>query len=233
MEASRLTAPAAQRSEPLGIDIWSDFACGHCYVGRHRVSTALAGLADPSAARVRWRGFELDPRPTAQRGGGDLYDYLTRFNGSREAGRAAVGRIAVTAASEGLPFRPDIVRPGNTNDAHRLVHLAAFHGLQDRLVERLYRAYWAEGQPIADPSALASLGEEVGLPAERVRAVLAGGEFAGEVAADERLAVALGVGGVPTLLVDGRWLISGTESAGTIRFALEHVIASATREGAR
>ncbi|EFC86023.1 DsbA family oxidoreductase [Parafrankia sp. EUN1f] len=215
------------------MDIWSDFVCGHCYVGQHRISTALAGLGASGSLRVRWRSFELDPRPADQRPTGDLYDYLARFNGSREAGRAAMQRISVTAAAEGLEFHPDIARPGNTANAHRLVHLAAEYGLQRTLVDRLYRAYWVEGRPIADPDTLVALALEVGLPAERASDVLSGSEFAEDVAADEQMAAAFGVGGVPTIVAGGRWRIAGTEPVAVLCGILEQILADRAREGAR
>jgi len=54
------------------------------------------------------------------------------------------------AAANGLQFRFDLIRGGNTFDAHRLLHLAKDHGLQPEMKERLMRATFTEGLPIAD-----------------------------------------------------------------------------------
>ena len=68
------------------------------------------------------------------------------------------------AAGEGLEFRFDIARSGATFDAHRVVHLAGEHGLQDAMKERLLRAYLGEGELMSDHETLVRLGVEVGLP---------------------------------------------------------------------
>ena len=67
-------------------------------------------------------------------------------------------RMTEVAAADGLDFRFDLARGGNTFDAHRLVHLAEAHGLQDAMKERLMRAYLTEGELIGDPATLARLG---------------------------------------------------------------------------
>ena len=86
-----------------------------------------------------------------------------------------------TAAGEGLDFRFDIARAGNTFDGHRIVHLAAEHGLQDAMKERLLRAYLSEGELISDPETLTRLAAEVGLPEDEVAETLAGDRFAEDV----------------------------------------------------
>ena len=107
-----------------------------------------------------------------------------------------------TAAGDGLDFRFDIARGGNTFDAHRLVHLAAAHGPQDAMKERLMRAYLTEGELISDHATLARLAVEVGLPAGEVHDVLSSDRFAAEVRDDERTAARFGISAVPFFVVD-------------------------------
>ena len=69
-----------------------------------------------------------------------------------DTGQAAAmqHRVAQAAAGEGLQYRLDMTRRGNSFDAHRLVHLAAEHGLQDEMEERLFAAYFTEGAAIGE-----------------------------------------------------------------------------------
>ena len=108
------------------------------------------------------------------------------------------------AAAEGLDFRFDLARAGNTFDAHRLVHLAAAHGRQDAMKERLMRGYLSEGELMSDHPALTRLAIEVGLDADEVRETLATDRFAAEVREDERTASALGINAVPCFVIDRR-----------------------------
>jgi predicted DsbA family dithiol-disulfide isomerase len=114
-----------------------------------------------------------------------------------------------TAAGDGLDFRFDIARAGNTFDGHRLVHLAKAHGLQDAMKERLLHAYFTEGRLVSDHATLIALAEEVGLPADEVREALASDRYAAEVRDDERTAHSFGISAVPTFVVDRKLGASG------------------------
>src|SRR5205085_3441201 len=105
-----------------------------------------------------------------------------------EQAREMERQMTDTAAGEGLDFRFDIARSGTTFDGHRLIHLAAQHGLQDAMKERLLRAYFSEGELISDREGLVRLAREVGLPEDEVREMLAGDRFADAVREDERTA---------------------------------------------
>ena len=129
--------------------------------------------------------------------------------------------MTATDAQEGLDFRFDLARPGNTFDAHRLLHLALEHGLQDALKERLDRATFTEGSPSSDAAALAALAVEVGVPAEEVADVLGSDRYADAVRADEAQARAYGITGVPFFVVDGKYGISGAQPADVVLQALE------------
>jgi predicted DsbA family dithiol-disulfide isomerase len=113
--------------------------------------------------------------------------------------------------SDGLEFRLDLIRGGNTFGAHRLLHLAKDHGLQPEMKERLLRATFTEGLPIADKPTLACLATEVGLPAAQVRAVLDGDSYADAVRADEQQAARYGITGVPFFVADGTYAVSGAQ----------------------
>jgi len=146
--------------------------------------------------------------------------------------------MARLAAAEGLSFRFTVAQSGNTFDAHRLLHLAADRGLGDAAKERLLAAYFAEGEPIGDPETLVRLVAEVGVAADEAGAVLQSDAYAEAVRADEREAAMLGISGVPFFVVDGRYGISGAQSAELIASALEqawaeaHPIAALTPVGA-
>ncbi|MFC5745368.1 DsbA family oxidoreductase [Actinomadura rugatobispora] len=221
--------PRSRGAAVVTFDLWSDFICGHCYYGTRRLVDALAGLPDQTAFQLRWRSFQLDPRPAGRRPGGDLYDYLAQFNGSRDAARAAAARIGPVAAAEGIAFLPDLARPGNTADAHRLVHLAGEHGLQTELALRLYQAYWSEGLPISDHGALLEIAVQVGLDREVTRHMLAGPRFAAEVVNDQSLAADLGVRGVPAVVADGRAAFSATEPRTALTATLRRLLGERTR----
>ena len=193
----------------MEVEIWSDIVCPWCYVGKRRFEAALAGFEHRDAVNVTWRSFELDPTAPRERAEDGATHLANKYGGTREQALEMQRSMTEAAAADGLGFRFDIARSGNTFDAHRLVHLGAAHGVQDAVKERFMRAYLTEGEPIGDPGALALLAADAGLPEDEVREVLVTERFAEEVREDERTAQGLGIHAVPFFVVDRKFGASG------------------------
>ncbi len=208
--------------ETLRIDIWSDIACPWCYVGKRRLEAALQQEGAPPVEIV-WRSFELDPSaPKISPTEPPYADRLAKKYGTTPA-RAGemIQRMTQVAATDGLDMRFDRIRPGNTFDAHRLLHLAKSRGLQGALEERLFRAYLTEGEALGDPAVLERLGIDVGLDAQEVRDVLGSDRYAGDVRGDQAQARELGITGVPFFVIGGKYGVSGAQSAEVLGSALQ------------
>jgi predicted DsbA family dithiol-disulfide isomerase len=186
----------------MEVEVWSDIACPWCYVGKRRFETALARFEHRDDVRVTWRSFELDPSAPRERGGDRAARLAEKYGMTLEQAQAAEQQLTDVAAGEGLEFHFDIARSGLTFDGHRIIHLAAEHGLQDPMKERLMRAYFTEGELIGDPETLVRLAGEVGVPADETRATLDSDRFADAVREDEMTAQRLGISAVPTFVVD-------------------------------
>ena len=205
----------------MRIDIWSDVVCPWCYVGKRRLEAALASFPGRDQVEVHWHAFELDPGAPATREGSYEQRLADKYGRSLEQAAEMTASMTATAAAEGLDFRFDIAKPGNTFDAHRLLHLAGQRGVQDAVKERLFRATFTEGEPISDPATLVRLAAEAGVDADEARAVLASDAFADEVRADEQQAAQLRISGVPFFVVDGRYGVSGAQPADVLRQVLD------------
>ncbi len=186
----------------MHIEIWSDIACPWCYIGKRRFESALARFEHRDEVRVTWRSFELDAAAPRERRGERAAHLAQKYGATIEEAREMEQKMTATAATEGLGFRFDLARSGATFDAHRAVHLAAEHGLQDAMTERLMRGYLSEGELMSDHDALVRLAVDVGVPEDQVREMLAGDRYVTEVRDDERTAAQLGIRAVPTFVVD-------------------------------
>jgi predicted DsbA family dithiol-disulfide isomerase len=222
MERMLLAFPPAMK-----IEVWSDVVCPWCYVGKRRLEHALERFPHRDAVEVTWRSFELDPSAPAQRTESTIEHLANKYGISHQQAEAANQRVSGVAAQEGLAFRLDQAKSGNTFDAHRLIHLAAQHGLQDAAKERLMAAYFTEGEPIGDRETLVRLASEVGLDADEVRGVLESDAFADAVQSDESEARALGITGVPFFVLDRKYGISGAQPSDLILQALQQAWAEA------
>jgi predicted DsbA family dithiol-disulfide isomerase len=208
----------------LKVEIWSDVVCPWCYIGKRRFESALERFEHRDQIEVEFHSFELNPQAEADEGTG-LDERLARKYGMDiERARALNARVAEAAAGEGLQFRLDIARPGNTFDAHRLIHLAAAEGrqgaMQNAMKERLLAAYFTEGRVIGDRDTLLELAAEAGVVPERARRVLESDDYAAEVRADEREAGELGITGVPFFVINRRYGVSGAQPADLMLQAL-------------
>ena len=196
----------------MHVEIWSDIACPWCYVGKRRFEAALERFEHGDEVTVTWRSFELDPGAPAERDEDGASHLAHKYGTSLERALEMQAQMTQVAAADGLDFRFDHARGGNTFDGHRLLHLADAHGRQDAMKERLMRAYLTEGALISDHATLERLGAEAGLPADEVRDMLATDRFTDEVREDERTASALGITAVPFFVVDRRIAASGAQA---------------------
>ncbi|MBW3615225.1 MAG: DsbA family oxidoreductase, partial [Actinobacteria bacterium] len=161
----------------MRVEIWSDVVCPWCYIGKRRFEEALARFAHRDEVEVVWRAFELDPAVPAVREGDYAERLAQKYGVAVREANEMIDQMTAAAAGEGLRFRFDIARPGNTFDAHRLLHLAAARGAQDAVKERLLAATFVEGQPIGDRDTLVRLAGEAGLDPQEAGSVLESDEF--------------------------------------------------------
>ena len=212
-----------RRMKKLRVDVWSDIACPWCYVGKRRLEAALTKFAHRDSVEIVWRAFELDPSaPRSQPATPTYAERLGRKYGrSVNEAQGMLDTMTATAAKDGLDFRFDRVRAGNTFDAHRVIHLAGERGVQDATKERLLRAYMTEGESIGDPETLVRLAGDAGLDADEARAMLASDQFAADVREDEAEARALGINGVPFFAVDRKYGVSGAQPPEVLLGVLE------------
>src|SRR5690348_14298029 len=112
------------------VEVWSDIVCPWCYIGKRRLERALEAWPGRETVEVRYRSFELDPgRPQTTEE--SLEAMLAgKYGVSLDQARGMNDRVTRLAADEGIAFRLDLARPGNTFDAHRLSHLAREQGLE-------------------------------------------------------------------------------------------------------
>jgi predicted DsbA family dithiol-disulfide isomerase len=197
----------------MQVEIWSDFVCPFCYIGKRKFEAALERFPNKNEVEVIYRSFELDPN--AQKDVDyDVHDMLaSKYGMSRERAKEMNDEMAGQAQSVGLTYHFDTMVVTNTFDAHRLAHFAAKHNKMAEMTERLLKAYFTESKHIGDHETLADLAAETGLDRKEVVRMLAGDEFTKEVHSDEQAASQLGARGVPFFVINRKYAISGAQSS--------------------
>lgn len=194
----------------LTVDVISDVICPWCYIGKRRLEKAITALADRQAVHVRWHPFQLNPQ--MPKGGMDRRAYRTAKFGSWERSQALDAQVAAAGAGEGLLFAFDKMgRTPNSLDAHRLIQLAGQMGIQDAVVEALFRAYFSAGRDISERQTLRDVVAEAGLDRGRAEAELDSDDGLAAIRAKDAEAHRLGVQSVPFFVVNGEVALSGAQ----------------------
>lgn len=204
----------------MKVEIWSDVMCPFCYIGKRKFEAALAQFPDRVQVEVEWKSFQLNPDLKHDEGR-SINEYLADIKGwTLEQARSANQQVSQMAEAAGITFNLDRAIVANSFDAHRVTHLARKLGLQDRMEERLFAAYFTEGKNTADHATLVQLGKEAGLEPALVEQVLKSAEYADEVRADVSLAAQFGIRGVPFFVFDRKIGVSGAQEPAVFLEAL-------------
>jgi len=218
----------------MRIEVWSDVACPWCWVGKRHLELGLEAFEARDRVEVMWRPFELHPTASAVVAGDASYAQrlAKKYHVSERRAQTMIDHMTERGAAVGLVFRFDRIRPGNTFDAHRLLHLAHESGVatQNALKEKLFEAYFRDGGAMADGDLLRRLAGEVGLTESAADEVLASDRYASEVRQQQQRAAELGVTGVPYYLVDGRFVVSGAQAPETMALVLQQAWDKISRE---
>ena len=205
--------------QPVRIDVVSDVVCPWCFIGKHRLETAIA-LKPDIPVEVHWHPYFLNdwvPREGMARD-----DYLTTKFGSPERYREIAQRVAAAAKAEGLTYALDkISRQPNTIDAHRLIRWAGGIGKAAEMKQRLMDLYFTEGADLSNRAVLVQAAADVGLDPEDVREALASDQDVAEVEQEAQSAKESGIQGVPMFIFGGRFAVSGAQAAEYLAEAIQ------------
>ena len=209
----------------LTVEIFSDVICPWCYIGKRRLEKAIRTFGGFHDVRVHWLPFQLNPE--MPKAGVARSVYRMRKFGSLERGRELDANVVKAGVSDGIHFAfEQIERTPNTLDAHRLIWLADQQGIQDHLVEGLFRAYFTEGRDISRRETLSDIAAEAGLDRQLIHSCLSSDEGMKEIDEVSQRSVRLGITGVPFLIINQELMFSGAQPPETFVAAFQHAIAS-------
>jgi predicted DsbA family dithiol-disulfide isomerase len=207
------------------IEIVSDVICPWCYIGKRRLEKALALVEGQGAPEVTWLPFQLNPGMPA--GGMPRAEYRRAKFGSLERGRQLDARVAAEGAGEGIAFAFDrIERTPNTFAAHQLIDLAQEKGAGDAVVDALFRAYFEQARDIGERTVLLEIAKDAGLARAEAEARWADAGEARRVAQLEEDMKRLGIGGVPTFLLERKFGVSGAQPPEALAAAIREAATS-------
>ncbi|PWH85524.1 disulfide bond formation protein DsbA [Brumimicrobium oceani] len=197
----------------MKVEIWSDVMCPFCYIGKRNFETALAQFADKEYIDVVWKSFQLDssiPEVAKE----SYAEYLVINKGmAKEQVKGMLDNVTASAKQVGLEYNFDKSVMVNSLNAHKLLQFAKAKGLGSEAEEVLFRAFFTDGENIADQATLVALGKEIGLEKSEVQTALSDKKYEDLVKADIQEARQVGVQGVPFFVMDRKYAVSGAQPA--------------------
>jgi predicted DsbA family dithiol-disulfide isomerase len=214
-------------TKPITIDFISDVVCPWCVIGLRGLETALERLKDEAEPVFRFQPFELNPNMPPE--GQNVAEHIQEKYGSTPD-QASAGRSMIKDRAAHVGFAINTSRFSriyNTFDAHRLLHWAGLEGRQIELKRALFDAYFTEQRDVSDREVLVAKAEGAGLDGAMAREVLDSGRYAEHVRAAEQAWYQSGIGSVPSIVINERYMISGGQPAEVFEKALRRILAEA------
>lgn len=207
----------------MKIEIWSDYVCPFCYIGKRRLEEALASTSLADKAEIVFKAYQLDPNTPIDTKAFMLEGLAEKYNVSPAEAKNMMANISEQAKTVGLNYNVDDMKVANTFNAHRLAKLAESEGKGEAVSERLMQGSFIKGEALGNEATLLAIAEEEGISKDRVKEMLASNEFSDEVRSDIAEASQIGVQGVPFFVINRKYAISGAQPVEAFAEALKKV----------
>ncbi|MBD7983889.1 DsbA family oxidoreductase [Sporosarcina sp. Sa2YVA2] len=207
----------------MKIEIWSDYVCPFCYIGKRRLEEALSSTGLTDKAEIVFKAYQLDPNTPIDTKALSLDGLAKKFNVGLDEAKNMMTNVAEQAKTVGLNYNIDEMRSANTFNAHRLAKLAEQVGKAAAVSERLMEGSFIKGEALGEEETLLRIADETGISRERATEMLSSDEFSDDVRNDITEAGQIGVQGVPFFVINRKYAISGAQSSEVFAEALEKV----------
>jgi len=164
----------------------------------------LALLGDEFDIRLERRFLEIHPETPAEG------RPVSELGYSPEQWARMMENLERMGTAEGIVFSGRTFTT-NSHKALLLAEAAKEEGQEvfEALNEGLFRAYFTKGRNIGDPQVLRDVAQAAGLPAARIAPAWSDAVYEERLSRDNAAAAGIGITGIPTFIVDGRWIIEG------------------------
>lgn len=199
--------------QKMKIEVWSDTMCPFCYLGKNNYESALKVFEHSENVELVWHSFQLNPDfPDQTPERVSYYQYLADIKDlSYEQAKKLLNGIVDIAKKAGLNYNLDKAAMFNSMDVHRIIQKAKSKELADKAEERMFHAFFTEGEYLNDRGTLEKLGNEIGLTSEEVDDALSNEMYAYLVKQDMQEAANRGIDTVPTFVFNEKYSVIGAQ----------------------
>ncbi len=207
----------------MKVEIYTDFACPFCYIGKVNFEKALEIFPYKDKVKVIYKSFQLNPNAPNKQTLNSYEAFAKSHNMSLDKAKERLDSITLHAKNSGLNFRYDIMKMTNTLTAHRLYKSALGTDKEDQLMKRLLEGYFQEGKDLADLKYLTELAKELGLDLKKTEEVLNSDKYLEDVNEDLNDAHLVGINSVPFFVINGKYGVPGAQDINYFLMALNQI----------
>ena len=206
----------------MKVEMWADVVCSWCGIANERINAAIEQFEHGRDTELQHKSFRLLPE-LPEGTGWEFTEYMSTQRGATEQEATEMARrIEDIAHADGIEaYHVAGNTIGNTTLAHEFLAWATSKGKHREAWDLVFREKFGNRVEIWTSEELAAFAEPLGLDAQEARAALDERRFRSSVEADHAELTALGSGGVPFVVIDRTYALSGAKPVSTIVAALE------------
>jgi len=195
----------------MKIEIFSDFTCPFCYIGKRELERAIDLAGYTGQVEIEYKAFQIAP-DTPQKNAPLLYEgMMEKFDSTLEEVKEMTKNIAMRAAEVGLHYNFEEMKTAHTEKAHRLAKWVRQFDKELVYTEALMSGYFLEGEDVNDSKYLLTVIEALDLDVNLANEIIASNAFSEDLDKDRYDAQQLGVQSVPFFVFENRYGIKGAE----------------------
>lgn len=194
----------------MKIEMWSDFTCPFCHLGKVRLGKALkeAGIED---VELVYRSLLSQSEIQNYLDGVYEDDPTKKYHMPQAHLQAMKENIIGLANEDGIEYNFGGIKHRNMVDAHRLQFLAKDKGLEHEINDKLFEAHLMGGKDLGDIDVLIDIGVSGGLDREDIVKMYEGDSYIEDVIRDAELGIKYQVPGIPFFVIDNERSIRGAQ----------------------
>lgn len=201
--------------EKIMIDIYSDFVCPFCYIGKKNLNDAIKNLNAENIVKINYKSYELNKE--ASKINSDL-----KYN-EEDKENEDIKEIIEQGEDVGIKFNFNDIRTGNSNNAHRITKFAETKNKDKEFVNKVMDEYFLNGLNLNDNEKLIEIGEYVGLNKNDLENIINSNKYKDQVDKDKYDAFQYQVKSIPFLLFDNRYGASGKQNVKVFEDAIKQL----------
>lgn len=207
----------------MKIEIWSDYVCPFCYIGKRELEKALKETGLEDKVEVSMKAYELDPNASSTENPPVKETLMKNKELAEDEVENMFMGVTQRAKEVGLNYDFSKMTNANTKKAHQVAKFAEAQGKGAEVSEALLQAHFLENRSLNEETVLLDVAEQQGLDRKQVAEALAQQTYLGPVNLDIQEARELGIRGVPFFVIERQYAISGAQPQDLFQKTLKDV----------